>query len=230
MELYELPINEAFDVAGKDSSCGCPVCLLYRRLQEEELDTLLGVSIPNPDIRASINEQGFCSAHYKKMLSRNRAVSVGLMLDTHLESVKRRLTPEELTKQKTTAALPLLEQMKGSCYICRRIDENIERMIRTVIYLWEIYINFREKFSKVPCFCIEHYRRLLEYASKKMDKKLYERFYDTVYGIEKKYLDTLSSDVNWFCKKSDYRYDGEPWYNSKDSVKRAIKFLCGELE
>jgi hypothetical protein len=43
------------------------------------------------------------------------------------------------------------------------------------------------------------------------------------------YLETLTEDVSWFCKKFDYRYDAEPWKNSKDSVERAIKFLRSDL-
>ena len=46
--------------------------------------------------------------------------------------------------------------------------------------------------------------------------------------MTKGYLETLTEDVSWFCKKFDYRYDEEPWYNSKDSVQRAIKFLSGD--
>ena len=68
---------------------------------------------------------------------------------------------------------------------------------------------------------------MLEYASKKMPKKLYADFYDEAHAIEKKYITELKGDVSWFCKKFDYRYDEEPWYNSKDSVKRAVKFLGG---
>ena len=41
------------------------------------------------------------------------------------------------------------------------------------------------------------------------------------------YLDTLREDVSWFCKKFDYRYEEEPWYNAKDSVQRAIEYLSG---
>ena len=41
------------------------------------------------------------------------------------------------------------------------------------------------------------------------------------------YIDELTGDVSWFCKKFDYRYDEEPWYNSRDSVQRAVKFLSG---
>ena len=43
------------------------------------------------------------------------------------------------------------------------------------------------------------------------------------------YMSTLTDDVSWFCKKFDYRYGDEPWYNSKDSVERAIKFLRSDI-
>ena len=43
------------------------------------------------------------------------------------------------------------------------------------------------------------------------------------------YMDKLKEDVSWFCKKFDYRYDKEPWYDSKDAVERAMKFLRSDL-
>jgi len=30
-------------------------------------------------------------------------------------------------------------------------------------------------------------------------------------------------------KKFDYRYDAEPWYNSKDAVERSMKFLRSDI-
>ena len=68
---------------------------------------------------------------------------------------------------------------------------------------------------------------MMDYASKKMNKRSFGEFYDLTLSIEERYLDSLEKDVSWFCKKFDYRYDEEPWYNSKDSVKRAIAFLGG---
>jgi hypothetical protein len=61
-----------------------------------------------------------------------------------------------------------------------------------------------------------------------MNKKIFADFYASAHGIVARYAETLSSDVSWFCKKFDYRYDEEPWYNSKDSVQRAVKFLSGD--
>ena len=54
-------------------------------------------------------------------------------------------------------------------------------------------------------------------------------FLKAVNEIEMAYFDKLSADVSWFCKKFDYRYDEEPWYNSKDSVERSMKFLRSDI-
>ena len=38
----------------------------------------------------------------------------------------------------------------------------------------------------------------------------------------------IIKDVSWFAKQFDYRYDSEPWYDSRDAVERAIKLLSGK--
>ena len=101
-------------------------------------------------------------------------------------------------------------------------------MISTAVYLWESDMEFRKKFGEAPYFCLPHYRAMIEYASKKMNKRLFADFYSEAFAIEEKYMDSLKEDVSWFCKKFDYRYDEEPWYNSKDSVQRSIRFLSGD--
>ena len=62
-----------------------------------------------------------------------------------------------------------------------------------------------------------------------MQKKLFREFYECAFGILDNYLTTLTADVSWFCKKFDYRYDEEPWYDSKDAIERAIRFLRADL-
>ena len=120
-----------------------------------------------------------------------------------------------------------LGKLECDCYVCGRISKNLSGMIATVSYLFESDINFRKKLEKQPWFCMPHYRQMLEYSQKKMSKKNFSEFYSIAHKIQRAYLDELGKDVSWFCKKFDYRYDEEPWYNSKDSVKRGIKFLGG---
>ncbi len=227
-QIYTIPVNEAFDEVSERPECGCPFCKLYRKLQNDEIDIILGASMMEPDIRIKTNELGFCLDHYNIMLRRKRMLGMGLMLESHLTEVKKRLDGPKLLGNKAQASIAALSELENSCYVCSRIDKNLSAMIATAVYLWESDFEFRKRFKKAPCFCLPHYRRMTEYASKKMNKKLFREFYEQAHNIQEEYIKSLTSDVSWFCKKFDYRYDEEPWYNSKDSVQRSVKFLSGD--
>ena len=229
-QIFTIPVNEEFDACRIDASCGCPFCKLYRRLQRDELDIILGASMMEPDIRMKTNELGFCNKHFGMMLERKRMLGMGLILESHLAEVKGKITKRSLLKDPAAASMELLSKLGGDCYVCSRIKKNLDAMISTAVYLYENEDEFRKKLAAQPYFCIPHYTALVTYAQKKMNKKLFREFFDTAEGVMEKYITTLNSDVSWFCKKFDYRYDEEPWYNSKDSVQRSIKFLTGSEE
>lgn len=229
-QIYMIPVTEAFAATAEKPECGCPLCRLFKKLQEDELDIILGASMMEPDIRIKTNEQGFCLTHYNMMLGRRRMLGMGLMMESHLAEVEKKLKGPAILGDKRASALNAIGKLEDDCYVCTRINKNLAAMVSTTVYLWEQdYNGFRKLFGAQPWFCMPHYRAMLEYASKKLPKKSYHAFYDAAYSIQEKYLKELSGDVSWFCKKFDYRYDEEPWYNSKDSVKRAIKFLGGSF-
>ena len=183
-----------------------------------------------PDIRIKTNEDGFCLTHYNMMLGRRRMLGMALMMESHLAEVKKMLKGPVILGNKKEAARARLTKLGDSCYVCSRIEKNMSSMIATAVYLFDTDPAFVKKFTEQKWFCLPHYTALLEYASKKMAKRSYDELYRTAYGIEEKYIDELSGDVSWFCKKFDYRYDGEPWYNAKGSVNRGIKFLAGSRD
>ncbi len=226
-QIYSIPVNEAFDKVRENKACGCPLCLLYRKLEEDELDIILGASMMEPDIRMKTNEQGFCNAHFKKMLSRRRMLGIGLILESHLAEVEKKIDGKSLLGSSPSLAINSIGELVDDCYVCSRINKNLFAMTATVCYLWESDFAFRDKFSDMPYFCLPHYKSMLEYASKKMNKRNFKEFYKAAHELEMEYVRTLEKDVSWFCKKFDYRYDEEPWYNSKDSVQRAVRFLSG---
>lgn len=228
-QIYTIPVNEAFDKVREHPECGCPICLLYRKLQADELDIILGASMMEPDIRMRTNEEGFCSDHYAMMLKRKRMLGIALMLDSHLPEVEKRLDGPVLIGSKPSAAVKSLGELEDSCYVCGRIEKNLSAMIATVAYLYESDFEFRKKYEAAPYICLPHYKRLVDYASKKMNKRSFAEFYKSAHAMEKKYITELRGDVNWFCKKFDYQNEAEPWYNSKDSVYRAVKFLTGDM-
>ena len=102
-------------------------------------------------------------------------------------------------------------------------------MIETAVLLWQSDENFPAKLKAQPYFCLPHYRMMLEYAQKRLQKKELKEFVKDCEAIQNAYIEKLNGDVSWFCKKFDYRYDEEPWYDSKDAVERSMKFLRSDI-
>ena len=231
-QIYTIPVNEAFEASAADSGCGCPMCALYNKLENDELELILGASMMEPDVRIKTNKLGFCRTHYDMMFVRKNRLGMALTLESHLKELQDDLSKGLLSSitgrpdQKPAKRIAALER---SCYVCGRIDFHFQHMAETVVVLCEGDENFSEKMKKQPYFCLPHYRLLLEKAAARLPKKRLGEFCAITEGVVKSYLATLTEDVSWFCKKFDYRYDAEPWKNSKDSVERAIRFLRSDL-
>ena len=227
---FTIPVNEAFEASAADPACGCAFCALYRKLEENELDLILGGSMMEPDVRIRTNQLGFCCTHFDKLFIRKNRLGLGLILESHLNEVKEKLSARRLSGLFSGRAATVQEEaarVSSSCYICERIEHNLSGMLATVSVLFEEDMAFRKKVAAQPWFCLPHLERLLESGKRNLPKKLYADYATAVIAPVDRYLEALSGDVSWFCKKFDYRYGEEPWYNSKDAVERAIAFLSG---
>ncbi len=225
--IYTIPINESFEACLDDEKCGCPFCLLHKKLEENEIDLILGASMMEPDVRIKTNKLGFCDDHFGLMLKSKNRLGLGLILESHLAEIRSDISAKGLAalKGKGTAACQRIGELEKSCYVCSRIEASFEKMFENTVWLWEQDSDFRRKFDSQPYFCLRHFRRLADTGKKELPKKKYPDFYDAAYAVMQKYLDKLCGDVSWFCKKFDYRYDNEPWGDAKDAIERAIKFL-----
>ena len=90
-QIYTIPVNEAFEASAADKSCGCPFCSLYRKLENDELDLILGASMMEPDVRIRTNKTGFCRTHYDMMFVRKNRLGMALTLESHLDHVQKEL-------------------------------------------------------------------------------------------------------------------------------------------
>jgi hypothetical protein len=227
-QIYTIPVNEAFEASAADPACGCPLCAIYRKLEENELDLILGASMMEPDVRIKTNEQGFCRLHYDLMFTRKNRLGMALTLESHLKELQGDIK-EGILGAAGSKPIKRISALEQDCYVCKRIGYHFEHMVETAVYLWDSDEDFPAKLDAQPYFCLPHYRRLLEYGQKRLGKKKLAAFADACGKVVHNYMSTLTEDVSWFCKKFDYRYDEEPWYNSKDSVERAIKFLRSDI-
>lgn len=228
-QIYTIPVNEAFEASAADKTCGCPFCSLYNKLEDDELELILGASMMEPDVRIKTNEQGFCRTHYDMMFVRKNRLGMALTLESHIADLKKQIKGGGLFAQPGAAAIKRIGELEGDCYVCRRIEFNFTHMIETAVLLWDRDEDFRPKLAAQPYFCLPHYRMLLECGRDRLGKKRFPEFEKVCASIVNAYIEKLGEDVSWFCKKFDYRYDEEPWYDSKDAVARAMKFLRSDL-
>ncbi len=227
-KIYTIPVNEAFEASAADKACGCPFCRLYNHLEFNEIDAVLGAAMMEPDIRIETNKKGFCKEHFDIMFGYKNRLGLALILESHLGENRAAAFPHGLAGLMNGNAKKLSE-MSSSCYVCDKIEYHFSRMLDTAILLYNEDGAFRKKFAAQPYFCLPHYARMMEYAKVKLPKKVYAEFEKTAKALEESYYAELNEDISWFCKKFDYRYENEPWKNSKDAVERAIKFLRSDL-
>ena len=229
-QIYTIPVNEAFSAMleeGGDYKCRCPFCEIHSRLEDKEIDRILGPAMMEPDVRIRTNQTGFCPTHFDLMLKGKNRLGLSLILESHVDELKGKLKGGILGKS-AAGAVKTLTSLEETCYVCERIEYAFTRMIETAVLLWERDTEFGEKFRAQTCFCLPHYRRMIAYAQAKLPKKTFARFYEEATEIENAYLDKIKEDVSWFCKKFDYRYEAEPWNGAKDAPERAIAMLSSE--
>lgn len=100
----------------------------------------------------------------------------------------------------------------------------MDRMLQTLMHMWEKEENVRELYAQQPVICLEHCQQLMAMAPGAMGKKA-APFIAETQRITRKYLEELEKDVTHFCRMYDYRSKGQDWGNSRDSIERAIWFL-----
>lgn len=227
-QIYTIPINEAFDKAAAGEKPTCPFCALYAMLEKNAVDAVMGAAKMEPDVRIETNKKGFCRRHFDMMASSGSRLGLGLILESHVAEVEKTIFDGgTLFDSKGEKEQKKLDALEKSCYVCDRIEYNFSRLVSNAVYMWEREDEFRHKFANSRTYCLPHYKKLLEYGSAELGKKDFSEYFKAARGVMQNYIKELGGDVSWFCKKFDYRYDSEPWYNAKDAVPRAINFLVG---
>ena len=229
-KIYTIPVNEAFD-----TSCECPLCELDKKLDAEILDYILGPSYMEEDIREETNKIGFCKYHYDKMFNARNHLGVALMVSTHLKSINKELDnilksevqggKERRFSKKSQGKHPLAdyeEHISSSCYACKRMENRMNSYIETIFYLLKREPEFKQKIAECNGFCLKHFSQLLSEARKRMNETEFKEFANIIIPLQQENMARLDEELDWFIKKFDYRFQDEPWKNSKDALERTI--------
>lgn len=219
-DICTIPINDV--LAARD---GCPVCTMADTLEDHLLSFILGDAMMEPDVRIETNRLGFCRRHLSMMLARPHRLALALMMESRLRHVdntlfgKKGLRRPDPVRQARDAV--------GGCYVCRRVDENLERLLDTFFRLWKKEPEIREAFASQPALCLPHYAQLLEKGRAALDKKSFAVFEPAASAVLRRGLAELTEDTAGFCRMFDYHNNGGSFGDKKDAPDRAAAFFTG---
>ncbi len=151
-KIYTIPLTDAFAENGE-----CPFCVLEKKLEAEQVSYALGASMMEPDSRIISNEKGYCRRHFEQMSHEGKALSLGLVLDTHLNQLIQELEAAATTPKskgglfkkavETDPILDALEKNQNSCLICDKLEHTLEKFAEVFWYLYKNEPDFKEKVA-----------------------------------------------------------------------------------
>ncbi len=223
-DICTIPVSEVFE-----KNDGCPICRMRDTIEERMTDYILGDAMMEPDVRIETNRVGFCEYHYGRMMGRRGRLQLALMLQTHIDEINKGIFGKKLFSSDAKKGSEA-KKISETCFICSKIEWGLSRMIETVFRCYENERDFREMFNSQSMFCLPHYERLINGASKKNMRHYGSEFADNLNRITGGYVKSLYEDISHYCSMYDYRAKEEgDWGNSRDSVERAVAFLNGRI-
>lgn len=225
-KIYTIPVNDAFD-----SDCECPICSIYKTLENNAIEYSMGPSYMEDDIRALTDELGFCQKHLPMVYDMENRLGFALVMKTHLDKVISEM--EDLQSGKVSgkkflkkADKPLVtayaQRLSKTCFVCDRIEQTFDRYIDTVFYMYKRDLAFREKYKTSKGFCTNHYGLLIERAANELKGAELDEFVSITNSLYIDNMKRVRDDVEWFINKFDHKYMDEPWKNAKDSLVRSM--------
>lgn len=240
-KIYTIPVMEVFQM-----DCECPFCELETRLEDEMVSDMLGASLMDPDIREKTNKNGFCRKHFEMLYNKEEnRLGFGLIIDTHMQEQNKKFKnvaePGKIkesfkgflgkaksgdVKGTINKVIEFINEYESKCHICDKLNYTMDRYIDIMFYLYFSESDFRQLFHTKKGFCLPHLKQLLEYA-KKLEASKASAIVNVILTMQIDNLQRIQEEVDWFTKKFDYRYENEPWGNSRDSIPRSIRKLTG---
>lgn len=217
-DICTIPVSEVFEIRD-----GCPLCRMHKTVEEHILNYILGDAMMESDVRIGTNRMGFCPDHYEKMLKHNGRLQLSLMLETHIKELaasvlSSRDNPEKIAEK--------CDNIINSCFICEKINWGEERMLSTIMRLYENEEDFRNLFNAQPYFCFEHFTALMGRINKKTAKHHGNEMRDKLLSATGEYAKNLASRLNGYSYMYDYRKAGSKDFgDTRYSVEESISFL-----
>ena len=219
--IQTTPVWDAF--RQKD---GCPICLLYERIENRLVKQYLGEAVMEPDYRIKVNKRGFCTRHLLKLYDGGNKLGLALQINTRTENIIENIGTTANAKQAKKLA-EKLDKTLDTCVICDEAEEIMTRYCYTVAQMFGAEAEFPKVFSESSGFCMPHFVRLLQYVS--YAGKSAERYAAALTAKQLETLKKTNSDLERFTKRFDYNSADKFSGTTDDEIKNSIKNLKGKI-
>ena len=237
-KIYDIPIWETYE----EHITECALCDIEKNLEKSFMDILFDDMLMTPFFAKQLQEFSFCSHHYEGLYRYKDKLGLAIIVNNFLqcekESLEKYKKQDNLTK-KSGILKGLIKsrevkqcdniQIPKDCYLCKKIDENMPDYIEVLIMLWRKEQLFRELYSKSKGHCKKHFNMLFSFSGNYLSGDNEKTFKEITLAMQVENTDRLINELDWFISKYDYRFQNEPWKNSKDALPRCIKKLEGDF-
>lgn len=230
-KIYTIPINDALD-----ADCNCPFCFLKKKLENEAIDYTLGPAMMEPDFRMITNEKGFCKTHIRKLIEKRNALSLSLIMDTHLAKIDSlfdlKTNKKSIFKKKSenNPFAMALSHIASECAVCSRVNHTLERYFHTFVFMLKKEKGFLEKVLTKNGFCFEHFAKLTETIFLELSDKEIEKYFAPIIKLQRAKMAEYHENIKKFSDIFDYRNAGKKIDVPRDILTKTAELLNGELE
>jgi hypothetical protein len=222
--ILTIPINEVFEPRE-----GCPICAMRNTVEQHICEYIMGAAMMEPDVRQETNRLGFCHTHFNSLLKQNNRLSLGLMMNTYLATLRGEIFEKKSIFFSKGAKAKKSSEIEETCFVCSKVDWGVEHMLETVFTMFVQDAKFRNLYSQQQFICIPHYNLLMSHVQSKLPKNEQKAFIDATDKLVENYIKQLNDDVNEFCNSFDYRNAGKlhnaDMEHVRNSIERSIEFL-----
>ena len=222
--IYTIPISEVFE-----PKRGCPLCALYKTLEERWVEYIVGAAMMEPDVRVETNRYGYCARHIDKMLKQRNRLSVALILQTRLAWIDEGLNNTAKKSSGLFGKGAGEKPEQDSCFICQKIDGEFGRIGSNIAVVWAREEDFRKLYGEQEYLCHPHTEELLRSGRETLRGEKLAGFISATSDLTRKRLRGIKADIDAFCNLYDYRSAGSPPPDHKVAlaIERAIAYLTG---
>ena len=224
--IYTIPITDALN-----EGCGCILCTIEKKLEEDAVTYFLGPSLMEPDSREDTNKNGFCRRHIHMLSCGKNTLGLALMLQTHIEELSKKYALKEKKgmfskKSDIKSTVDELNSTLKSCSLCNKLDSQMEIAAQNLVYLIDHEKDFAQKFFEDGSLCAEHFLLALSVCEKELGGKHGENVAKKLCAFQAEALNELKNDLHEFTNSFDYRNSGQkPSQKATDSVPTTVKYI-----